>query len=243
MASRAATVSAQKLRKGAGMNNDDLARSGGGSGGLASSGGSRDGGASSGGSHAERASSGGSRAVRASSVEHSARKARSVGLNAGMARIGGTNGFVSPGQVSRVNFVSIDEYNILRKENESLKSTISKMEKNVASTGKKGRSSRDKKDWTPMMYSNDDRIRRYIRDTVWPHYNRLSSGWDKYSTNPKSLCARIMEIVVIERGETEKGTWHGKCAPSLNNVFIDLMSKDTAGCKRQFKGECDDYVC
>ena len=51
MASRAATVSAQKLRKGAGMNNEDLARSGGGSGGLASSGGSRDGGASSGGSH------------------------------------------------------------------------------------------------------------------------------------------------------------------------------------------------
>ena len=127
MASRAATVSAQKLRKGARMNNEDLAHSGGDSGGLASSGGS----------HAERASSGGSRAVRASSVEHSARKARSVGLNAGMARIGGTNGFVSPGQVSRVNFVSIDEYNILRKENESLKSTISKMEKNVASAGKR----------------------------------------------------------------------------------------------------------
>jgi len=41
-------------------------------------------------------------------------------------------------------FVSMDEYNKLTKKHVSLKGVIARMELNVASAGKKGRSNRDK---------------------------------------------------------------------------------------------------
>ena len=134
-------------------------------------------------------------------------------------------------------FVSMNEYNMLMKKNSSLQGRLVKMEMNVASVAKKGQSARCKKGWTPVEYTNDHLIRKYCREKIWPYYCRLGEGWSNYSENPRSLCARIMEQVEMEEGSTKRGTWNIKSAPSVNNIFIDLMSKDSSVGKKQFKRE------
>ena len=112
------------------------------------------------------------------------------------------------------------------------------MEQNATAVGRKERSSFDKKKWTAVDYANDHKIREYCREKIWPIYSRLSDGWNVYSKNHRSLCARIMGIVDIEPGRSLKGLWHQNCAASVNRLFIDMMSKETASCKKQFKGKC-----
>ena len=119
----------------------------------------------------------------------------------------------------------------------ALKKIIAQMEQNATAVVKKGRSSFDKKNWTGIDYANDHKIREYCREKIWPIYSRLSEGWNVYSENNRSLCARIMAIVDIEPGRSLKGLWLQSCAPSVNRLFIDMMSKETASCKKQFKGK------
>ena len=67
-------------------------------------------------------------------------------------------------------FVIMDEYNKLIKKNTSLKSAMARLEQNVSSMERKGQSNRDKKGWTPVEYTNDNVIRKYCPDKIWPHY-------------------------------------------------------------------------
>ena len=117
----------------------------------------------------------------------------------GGSRVGGT--FSTPVQGTVNGFVTMDKYNKLMKRNTLLMGAMASMEQNVASMGKKGRSNRDKKGWTPVEYTNDNMIRKYCRDKIWPHYCRLGVGWSRYSENPRSLCVQIMGMVEIEEGK------------------------------------------
>ena len=170
--------------------------------------------------------------------------ARGGGGSVVSARSGGStgsiraDGFLTPDQGRLGGFIAIAEYEKVMRENVSLKKIIAQMEQNATAVVKKGRSSFDKKNWTGIDYANDHKIREYCREKIWPIYSRLSEGWNVYSENNRSLCARIMAIVDVEPGRSLKGLWLQNCAPSVNRLFIDMMSKETASCKKQFKGKC-----
>ena len=73
-------------------------------------------------------------------------------VHSGGSRVGGT--FSTPVQGMVNGFVSMDKYNKLMKRNTSLKGTIARMEQNVSSMGRKGRSNRDKREghlWNTLM--------------------------------------------------------------------------------------------
>ena len=67
-------------------------------------------------------------------------------------------------------------------------------------------------------------IGTYLRKVLWPDVKMMPSKWYKWSTNPRSICKRILSAVGVPRGVMEEDYWTSLAVTMTNDKLCAMRS-------------------
>ena len=94
----------------------------------------------------------------------------------------------------------------------------------VKASGKNGVRKMQSKALTTSDRVNGHCIATFLRTVVWPDIKMMPSKWHKWSTNPRSICQRILSSVGVPLGVTEETYWSGVAVSMANDRLCSMRS-------------------
>ena len=101
----------------------------------------------------------------------------------------------------------------------------------VKASGKNGvRKIKSKALTTSDRVLNGHCIATFLRTVIWPDIKMMPSKWHKWSTNPRSICQRILSLVGVPLGVTEEMYWSGVAVSMANDKLCSMRSNMNRQC-------------
>ena len=144
----------------------------------------------------------------------------------------------------RTGFVSLFAYNaamkkikVLKENNAVLEERIQELE-DTKVDGRRGRHAMIEKQGImgQTEHRNKVRIKDFVKKELYPSYKRLPKGWEKWSVNHKTPCARVMSVVKMPPAVGAKWYWETYGASFFNTAYVELESEDANKLRVPFKG-------
>ena len=104
------------------------------------------------------------------------------------------------------NYVPLSSYMMPEREHDSFKERILQMELAADEQHTRvGQTNMLKMSWTQLEFENEDRVREYLMEDVYPHLPYQLRHWLRYIENFRMLCARAMEIIGLPARRRKQG--------------------------------------
>jgi len=107
----------------------------------------------------------------------------------------------------------------------------------VKASGKNGVCKHKSKVLTTSDRVNGHCIGTYLHKVLWPHIKMMPSKWHKWSTNPRSICKRIMSSIGVPRGVTDEEYWSGMAVSMANDKLCAMRSNMKQALFERFVGK------
>jgi hypothetical protein len=107
----------------------------------------------------------------------------------------------------------------------------------VKASGKNGVRKHKSKVLTTSDRVNGHCIGTYLRKVLWPHIKMMPSKWHKWSTNPRSICQRIMSSIGVPRGVSDEEYWSGMAVLMANDKLCAMRSNMKQALFERFVGK------
>jgi hypothetical protein len=106
----------------------------------------------------------------------------------------------------------------------------------IQTTGKNGVRNLKEQYLTTTDKVNANKIAYLLRENLWPHVKLMPEKWHKWSENSRSICQRIMEIVGLPSGFTNKHYWMGFARSLVNEKLCAMRSNIKQSIFHKLKG-------
>ena len=85
-------------------------------------------------------------------------------------------------------------------------------------------------------HRNKVRVKEFVKRELYPSYKRLPKGWEKWSVNHKTPCARVMSVVKVPPAVGAEWYWERYGSSFFNTAYVELGSEDANKLRVPFKG-------
>ena len=153
---------------------------------------------------------------------------------------GGPPGGAESGYVTASAYkAALEESALLSSENDWLKMRVMELEGVGLADGRCGRNAiRMKKNKKVQLdYRNKRNVKEFVGKDMKPVYMRMSAGYMQWSGNAKTLCARIMTVMIVPEDASPRWYWDNFRLSFLTTAYIELNSDEVQKLKNEFKGE------